>query len=54
MNKDLDFMNYKYLNNLKVRIEVLKLMEIFNFVDIFWENNVNLKRYIWRRKSFIK
>lgn len=54
MNKDLDSMNYKHLNNPKARIEVLKLMETFNLVDIFRENNANLKRYTWRRKSPIK
>lgn len=54
MNKDLDSMNYKHLNNPKARIEVLKLMETFNLVDIFRENKANLKRYTWRRKSPIK
>lgn len=54
MNKDLDSMNYKHLNNPKARKEVLKLMETFNLVDIFRENNANLKRYTWRRKSPIK
>lgn len=54
MNKDLDFMNYKHLNNPKVRIKVLNLMETFNLVDIFRKNNANLKRYSWRRNSPIK
>lgn len=34
MNKDSDSMNYKHLNNPKARMEVLKLIETFNLVDI--------------------
>lgn len=35
MNKSIDYMNYKHLNNPKARIDVLKLMRTFNLVDIF-------------------
>lgn len=51
MNKDSDSMNYKHLNNPKARMEVLKLIETYNLVDIFRETNPNLKRYTWRRKK---
>lgn len=54
MNKDSDSMNYKHLNNPKARMEVLKLIDTFNLVDIFRETNPNLKRYTWRRKNPIK
>lgn len=47
-------MNYTHLNNPKARMEVLKLKETFNLVDIFRKTNRNLKRYTWRRKNPIK
>ena len=54
MDKDLDLMNYKHLNNPQTRIEVLKLIETLSLVDIFRENAPNLRTYTWRRKNPIK
>lgn len=35
MKKELDFMIYKYMNDLKVGMKILKIMYILNVVDIF-------------------
>lgn len=43
-------MNYVHLNNPKSRQEVLNLMDNFNLKDIYRSNNLELKRYTWRRK----
>ena len=53
-DKDLDSMNYKYLNNPNARQEVIKLMDELNLKDIYRENNPNIKRFTWRRKNPIK
>lgn len=47
-------MNYKSLNNPKSRLELLRLIEILNLKDFFRENNPNLKKYAWRRKTPVK
>lgn len=47
-------MNYKSLNNPKSRLELLRLIEILNHKDLFRENNPNLKKYTWRRKTPVK
>lgn len=39
LNQDLDTMNYKRINNPKAQVEVHKLMETLDFIDIFRENN---------------
>ena len=54
MDKYLDSMNYKHLNNPQARIVVLRLIETLSLVDIFRENAPNLRRYTWRRKNPIK
>lgn len=53
-DKELDSMNYKSLNNPKSRLELLRLIEILNLKDFFRENNPNLKKYTWRRKTPVK
>lgn len=54
MNKDLDSMNYKHLNNPKARIEVLKLMDIFNLVDIFRGKKCNFKKILIEKEKSCK
>lgn len=54
LNKELDSMNYKHLNNPKSRQSVLNLMDTFCLKDVFRENNPMLKRYTWRKKNPIK
>lgn len=46
-------MHYKYLNNPKGGIEVLKKKWRY-LVEVCRENNANLKRCTWRRKIPIK
>ena len=53
-DKDMDSMNYKHLNNPKARLELFKLMDTLNVVEIFRINNPHLKRYTWRKKNPIK
>ena len=54
MDKELDSMNYKNINNPKAREELLNLMDGLNLVDVFRINNPELKRFTWRRKNPIK
>jgi exonuclease III len=54
MDKELDSMNYKNMNNPKAREELLSLMDGLNLVDVFRINNPELKRFTWRRKNPIK
>ena len=44
LDQDLDTMNYKKENN-KSRQQVLNIMDILNRIDVFRENNPNLRRY---------
>lgn len=54
LNQDLDTMNYKRINNPKAQVEVHKLMETLDLIDIFRENNPTLRRYTWRKRNPIK
>ena len=53
-DKDMDSMNYKHLNNPKARLELFKLMDTLNVVEIFRINNPHLKRYTCREKNPLK
>lgn len=53
LDKDLDSMNYKNLNNPKARAEVLKLIDTLNLKDVFREHCPFLKRYTWRKKTLL-
>lgn len=50
MDKNLDTMNYKNLNNPKARSELINQMESLNLSDIFRCANPQLKRFTWRKK----
>ena len=51
-NKDCS--NYKYVNNPKARDRVLKFIDEKNAIDMFRENNPELKRYTWRKRNPLK
>ena len=54
MDKELDSMNYKNLNNPKARLEVFNLIENLDIKDVFREIYPEKKRYSWRKKTPIK
>ena len=54
MDKELDSMNYKNLNNPKARLEVFNLIENLDLKDVFREIYPEKKRYSWRKKTPIK
>lgn len=54
MDKELDSMDYKNINNPKARIEVFHLMDTLNLKDVFREMYPQKKRFSWRKKSPIK
>lgn len=51
LNPDLDYYNYKGINNKKARDEVLKLIDDKYLIDPFRENFPTLKRFTWKRKN---
>ena len=51
MDKGLDSMNYKHLNNPQARIEVLKLIEPLSLVDIFSRKCSELKKVQMEEKK---
>ena len=50
MNKDLDTMNYKKLNNPKAQYELQNIMNFLDLQDSFRSLHPDLKRYSWRKK----
>lgn len=51
MDKNLDTINHKNLNNLKARPELINQMESLNLSDISRCANPQLKRFTYRKKS---
>lgn len=54
LNPDLDYYNYKYINNSKARDKVLEIMESNSYIDPFRQLHENIRRYSWRRKTPLK
>lgn len=54
INLDRDYINYLYINNLKVCEKVLEMVFIYNLLDVFREINFDKFRYIWRKLNFFK
>ena len=50
LDPDIDYCNYKNINNKKAREKVLEIMEDRYLEDPFRELHPSLKRYTWRRK----
>ena len=51
INKDLDTINYKKLNNPKAKHELQNIMNLLGLQDFFRSLYPELKRYSWRKKS---
>ena len=51
LNPDLDYYNYKCLNNPKAREEVLDIINTKYLVDPFRENFPTLKKFTWRKRN---
>ena len=49
LNPNLDYYNYRNINNKKAQEKVLEIMEDINIIDIWREINPELLRYTWRR-----
>ena len=49
LNPNLDYHNYRNINNKKAQEKVLEIMEDINLIDIWREINPELLRYTWRR-----
>lgn len=54
LNPDLDYYNYKNINNPKARDKVLELIENNNYIDPFRQLHENIRRYSWRKKTPLK
>ena len=51
MDKELDSVTYKNLDNQKAKLEVLNLIENLDLKDVFREIYPERKRYYWRKKT---
>ena len=51
INPELDYYNYKGINNAKARNEVLNLINEKFLIDAFRENCPTTKKFTWRKKS---
>lgn len=51
LNPELDYYNYKGINNVKAREEVIKLVNEKYLIDPFRENFPELKRFTWKKKN---
>ncbi len=50
LDPDLDYHNYKTVNNKEARDKVLEIIQEKYMIDPFRENNPVMKRYTWRRR----
>ena len=51
INPELDYYNYKGINNAKARDEVLKLINEKYLIDSFRENFPTTKKFTWKKKN---
>ena len=51
---DVDYYNYKRVNNVRAQKKVLEIKDMHNLIDPFRECNPTLKRYTWRKKDHYK
>ena len=54
LDPDLDYFNYKHVNNIKARDSILKIIDENNLFDAYRELHPSTKRYTWRRKNPLK
>ena len=51
---NLDYFNYKNINNAKSRLKLTELKHQYNMIDPFRDLYPDMKRYTWRRKNPLK
>ena len=51
LNTDLDYDNYKHINNIKSRNKVLELIQDKHLIDTFRELNPDTRMYSWRKNK---
>ena len=51
LDPDLDYFNYKHVNNIKARDSILKIIDENNLFDAYRELHPSTKRYTWRIKQ---
>ena len=51
LNPELDYYNYKGINNAKARETVLEIINDKYLIDPFRENYPTKKKFTWRKKS---
>ena len=54
LDPDLDYFNYKHVNNIKARDSILKIIDENNLFDAYRELHPTTKRFTWRRKNPLK
>ena len=54
LDPDLDYFNYKHVNNIKARASILKIIDENNLFDACRELHPSTKRYTWRRRNPLK
>ena len=50
LDPDLDYYNYKHVNNIKARDSILKIIDANNLFDVYREFHLSSKLFKWRRK----
>ena len=51
LDPNLDYHNYKNVNNIKAKDKVVEIMDEFNLCDIWREINPEMLRFTWRRQN---
>ena len=51
---ELDYFNYKCVNNIKSQKKLLEIKGLYNLIDPFRELNPDTKKFTWRRKNPLK
>ena len=54
LDPDIDYFNYKHVNNIKAMDSILKIIDENNLFDAYRELHPSTKRFTWRRKNPLK
>ena len=54
LNPDIDYYNYKNVNNPNARQKVIELIEDNDYVDVYRQSHPDTLRYTWRKKNPLK
>ena len=53
-NAQLDYFNYKHINNKKAHEKNLEIKEMYSLYDPYRESHPSQRRYTWRKKTPLK